>query len=333
MSTEPFTLIVGDALEQLRLLPDESVQCCVTSPPYWALRDYGVVGQVGLEPTPTAFVERLVMIFREVSRVLSDDGVCWVNIGDTYASASWGGGIGTSSKLNSTDAHRESMRARDKVKSRVVDGLKEKDLAGIPWALAFALRADGWWLRSEVIWEKPNAMPESVLDRPARCHEQLFLFTKSARYFYDADAIRRPLSPKTLTTYASRRRSKGTDAMGRVASHNWSQSMPERKPRLKDDGTHAGANARSVWAISTQPYEGAHFATFPEELPRRCILAGSRPGDLVIDPFAGTCTTGAVALKEGRRFVGIELSPTYAALGENRCRGVTLGLGLAGGAS
>lgn len=316
-----FSLLVGDALERLRELPSDSVQTCVTSPPYWGLRDYGVEGQVGLEESPQAFVGRLVRIFREVRRVLRADGTAWVNMGDTYASSGWGGGVGGNSTINGQQTQQASRAARSKLKERVVAGLKPKDLAGVPWRLALALQDDGWWLRQDIIWAKPNPMPESVSDRCTKSHEYIFLLAKSEMYFYDADAIRTPLAEKTFTAFGTSRRSKGNDALGKVAADNWSGTI--RKPRVDENGVPVGANARSVWTIATQPSPLEHFAAYPEELARRCIVAGSQHGDLVLDPFTGTGTTGVVALKEGRRFVGVELNPAYAAMAEERSRSVT----------
>ena len=322
-----FRLLMGDALEQLRTLPDESVQTCVTSPPYWGLRDYGVEGQIGLEPTPAEFLKRLVEVFREVRRVLRPDGTCWVNMGDTYASSGWGGGVGGNSTINGQQTQKASRAARSKLKDRVVAGLKPKDLVGAPWRLALALQDDGWWLRQDIIWAKPNPMPESVSDRCTKSHEYIFLLAKSEMYLFDADSIRTPLAPKTFTAFGTSRRSKGNDALGKVAADNWSGTV--RKPRVDKDGVPVGANARSVWTIATQPSPLEHFAAFPEELARRCIVAGSRVGDTVLDPFAGTGTTGIVALKEGRRFIGVELNPAYAAMAEERSKSVTPSLFLA----
>ena len=319
-----FNLLVGDALERLRELPDESVQTCVTSPPYWGLRDYGMEGQIGLEESPTAFVTRLVRVFREVRRVLRADGTCWVNMGDTYASSGWGGGVGGNSTINGQQTQKESRAARSKLKERVVDGLKPKDLAGVPWRLALALQDDGWWLRQDIIWAKPSPMPESVSDRCTKSHEYVFLLAKSERYFYDADAIRTPdAGVKAGNGFAGRQ---GGSDRSRALSGGAGTAQPWQP------GT--GANARSVWTIATQPSPLEHFAAFPEELPRRCILAGSKHGDMVLDPFTGTGTTGVVALKEGRRFVGVELNPAYAEMAEQRSREVTPSLFLrAGGAA
>lgn len=335
----PFMLHVGDALAVLKTLPPESVQCIVTSPPYWGLRDYGAEGQIGLEPTLPEFLQRLVEVFREARRVLRKDGVAWVNMGDCYVQGGRGG-IGKSSTLNG--AHRNQNASRDalaKLKRIRVEGLREKQLIGQPWRLAFALQADDWWLRQEVIWEKPNAMPEAVRDRPARSHEQVFLLSKSERYFYDADAIRERATGEA--------HGRGTGINPKAGKNERAEGQDPNRPRrvsglnerwaerTRQNASFSAAvadvvewrNARSVWAIPTQPYSEAHFATFPEALPKRCIMASTRAGDVVLDPFAGSCTTGVVALELGRRFVGIELNPAYAVLGHKRCT-VTLGLPL-----
>lgn len=290
MSTTSFVLHVGDALEQLRALPAESVQVCVTSPPYWGLRDYGVEGQIGLEPTRAEYVQRLVEVFGEVRRVLRHDGTAWVNLGDTYASDTWGGGRGVNSTINGGGQQNAARAAQLKLKNRL-DGAKPKDKLGVPWRVALALQDDGWWLRSDIVWAKPNPMPESVRDRPTASHEFIFLLAKSEQYFYSHDARDRRLND------------------GIVEYRNW----------------------RDVWTIPTQPSQLEHFAAFPEELARRCIFAGSRHGDTVLDPFAGTGTTGVVALREGRRFVGVELNPEYAAMAEARARSITPHLWLAAG--
>jgi len=321
--SERLRILVGDVRERLADLEDESVQTVVTSPPYWNLRDYGVAGQIGLEATPDAFVDELVAVFADIRRVLRPDGTLWMNLGDTYMGGR-SGGIGTSSVVSSRN-HRvaaEAAIASGRRRHRTAPGLKPKDLVGVPWRVALALQADGWWLRSDVIWRKPNAMPESVRDRPARNHEYVFLLTKSSRYYYDAEAIRTPLKPKTLTAYGTRRRSKGTDGLGKVASHNLAQDIPERRPRVDDDGRPVGANARTVWTIAQEPYTEAHFATFPRALASRCILAGAPPDGVVLDPFAGSGTTLEEALRLGRRGVGIELNPDYVPLIEERCRGI-----------
>ena len=300
-------IINGDA----RRLPlaDESVQCVVTSPPYWGLRDYGVPGQLGLEPTPGEYVARMVEVFREVRRVLRDDGVCWLNLGDTYA----GGGNGGGGSF-AQDGIRRAEPGTDKNKAMrygprgAMDGLKPKDLVGIPWRVAFALQDDGWYLRAECIWHKPNPMPESVKDRPTKAHEQVFLLTKSARYFYDAEAVSEAAT-QSSGGWQSRQ------AKGLIAHGN---SQQVRGNIGGVCGPADTRNLRSVWTIATRPYSGAHFATMPPDLARRCIMAGSRPGDIVLDPFGGSGTTAKVALEEGRRAACIELNPAYIELAHGR---------------
>lgn len=347
MKPELVTILVGDAIARLRELPDESVDCVTTSPPYWGLRDYDVpkstwadgwLGCLGLEELPSSYVAHLVEVFREVRRVLKSDGTCWVNLGDTYVGGRNGGvgTIGVTSDRNHRAARR-AWEAKGGKTHRTVEGLKPKDLVGIPWMAAFALRADGWWLRSDVVWHKPNPMPESVADRPSRAHEYLFLFSKSRRYHYDADAIRTELSPKTHTTVGTTRKSKGTDALNRVASHGFAERAPERRIRTNPDGDPVGANARSVWrldeveapdvwTIASEPYPHSHFATFPTSLVRPCILAGCQPGGVVLDPFGGSGTTAEVALRLGRRAILVELNESYVPLIERRISEVQLPL-------
>lgn len=280
---------VGDCRKLLKQLPDACVQTCVTSPPYWGLRNYGLDGQIGIEATPGAFVAELVNVFHEVRRVLSDDGTLWLNLGDSYVTNPGNGRGGEGSGL--TKGGRPPHRSgRDKTKI----GLKVKDLIGIPWLVAFALRADGWYLRRDIIWSKPNAMPESVGDRPSGSHEYIFLLSKSPKYFYDADAIREPQQ-----TLGERHEGKS----GYRAGHPSKESRTANQRALHP----LGANKRSVWTIATAPYDGAHFATFPPKLIEPCILAGSRVGDLVLDPFFGSGTTGEVAEKHGRRWIGFDL--------------------------
>lgn len=270
-------IITAEAAKALCLLPDCCCSTCVTSPPYYGLRDYGTAGQIGLEETPDQYIERLVAIFREVRRVLKDDGTLWLNIGDSYATRS-----GSQPPTNTRNKCGHT-------KKTVPTGYKAKDLIGIPWLLAFALRLDGWYLRADIIWQKPNAMPESVKDRPTRAHEYIFLLSKRAQYFYDVEAVKEPAVGFCNATPAG---SKGTGKR----------------------------NRRTVWTVATRPYKGAHFATFPEELVRPCILAGSRPDDTVLDPFCGSGTTGVVAIQEGRDFIGIEINPEYSKMSEQRIR-------------
>lgn len=267
-------VLQGDALAILPTLPAESVQCVVTSPPYWQLRDYGVPSQIGLEPTPEQYVDDLVAIFAEVRRVLRKDGTLWLNLGDSHVARPGQGAIFDTMTLNRAK-RRPRGHGRWGAGSKHAPGLKPKDLVGIPWQVAFALRAAGWWLRAEIIWAKPNPMPESVTDRPTRAHEQVFLLSRSARYFYDADAVAEP-------------------------------------------ATSRSRNLRSIWTIPTEAFHDEHFATFPKRLVEPCVKAGSRPGDVVLDPFAGSGTTGLVALRLGRSFVGIELNPTYAEMARRR---------------
>lgn len=286
-------------------MADQSVQTCVTSPPYYGLRDYGHDGQIGLEETPEAYVVRLVEVFREVRRVLRDDGTLWLNLGDSYARSG-----GTDRKISSTGKVGNTLKTLELLPCRKQTppiGVKEKDLLGIPWMVAFALRADGWYLRQDIIWHKPNPMPESVTDRCTKAHEYVFLLTKRARYFYDADAIKEEgvIPAGTLAAKGSAER----------ASQPGVNSRP---PEYKlYDGTR---NARSVWTITTQPYSGAHFATMPPALAERCIKAGSKPGDTVLDPFGGAGTTGLVADRLNRSAILCELNPNYAALANTRIK-------------
>lgn len=263
------TLFEGDALSVLRRLPSGSVRCIVTSPPYWGLRDYGIDEQIGLESSMTQFLNRLVTIFSEAKRVLTDDGTLWVNIGDGYTSGNRG--YRAPDKKNPARAMA--------VRPDTPEGLKPKDLIGIPWRLAFALQEDGWYLRSDIVWNKPNAMPESVKDRPTRSHEFIFMLTKSEKYYYDWEAVREE----------------------------------------KDSGGFR--NRRTVWNVNTKPFAGAHFATFPTELIRPCILASTKPGDYVLDPFFGSGTVGVVCQQEDRQYVGIELNPEYVDIAVNRLQG------------
>ena len=313
-------LFVGDCRERLADVPAGSVQTCVTSPPYWGLRDYGVDGQIGLEETPDAFLAELVDVFRSVWRVLRDDGTLWLNLGDSYAAARGGthqpaetlaGGKG--GKTNSGGrVNRGRIDGKNPTRNARLIGLKHKDLIGIPWRVAFALQADGWYLRSDIIWSKPNPMPESVTDRPTKAHEYVFLMTKRPRYFYDADAIRENHA-RVWDAETNGGSLCGTDGRDRavIGGHG-------RADRGKTVPNPAGRNKRTVWTIPTQPYSEAHFATFPEALVVPCVLAGSREGDTVLDPFAGSGTTGKVAVELGREFIGCELNPDYADLAAKR---------------
>lgn len=306
-------IICGDALETLRTMDAESVQCVVTSPPYWGLRDYGIAGQLGLERTPEEYVAHMVEVFREVRRVLRTDGTLWLNLGDSYASA-WARKRRNVVGKGSPDADVE--------RGRVGDGLKEKDLCGIPWRLAFALQADGWYLRSDIIWHKPNPMPESVTDRPTKAHEYLFLLAKSKRYYYDAEAI------KESATEPAKRCGKNSRAnVGRDLAHGTAKqdAIGLRRyvgfnRRYDFENPPNDRNARSVWTVATAHFSGAHFATFPEALVEPCIRAGTKPGDTVLDPFMGAGTVGLVAVRLGREYLGIELNPKYVEMAERRLR-------------
>ncbi len=276
--TKMLSIINGGALTELQKLPEQSVQCCVTSPPYWGLRDYGIDGQMGLEETPEQYTAKLVEIFREVKRVLRDDGTLWLNLGDSYMT------------------NGEST------------GMRSKNLVGIPWRIAFALQADGWYLRSDIIWHKPNPMPESVTDRPTKSHEYLFLLAKSERYYYDADAIREPSSAPILMQKRSGIRSSKLETFG--------LTRDTCNPRCSHP---LGSNKRTVWTIPMQPYAEAHFATFPEDLVKPCVMAGTKLGDTVLDPFAGSGPTLRVAIELGRQAIGIELNLDYCKMIEQRC--------------
>lgn len=304
-------VIIGDCRETLRSLPDALFQCCVTSPPYWLLRDYGCESQIGIEPTPDAYVEALVDVFSIVRRVLKDDGTLWINIGDSYAAAA-GGGQGMNSKFLDRAAARFGVR--EQKASKVTGGLKPKDLCGIPWRLALALQADGWWLRSDIIWAKPNPTPESVTDRPTKAHEYVFMLAKSKKYYFDADAIKEPAKHA-----------------GRVLDYTGDQKANKADP-LRQSPLPKGRkitvgytrNARTVWTVPSQGYKGAHFATMPPRLAERCILAGSRIGTAVLDPFMGSGTVGFVAEGLGRKWLGCELNPEYETLICSRTAQVSL---------
>jgi site-specific DNA-methyltransferase (cytosine-N4-specific) len=247
-------------------LPDNYVQSCITSPPYFALRDYNVEGQIGMEETPAAYIEKLVMVFQEVRRVLRADGTAWINLGDSYANdRKWG--------VHPSGKHCKELHSM--TRPQRYTGLPGKNLLMIPARIAIALQEDGWILRSDIIWHKPTAMPESVQDRPTSAHEHIFLLAKNEQYYYDADAIREPLKPKTYTTFGTKHHAQGNDALGLVKSDNWGSTVVERQPRLTADGEIAGANKRNVWTVASQPYPGSHFATFPPKLIEPCILAGT----------------------------------------------------------
>lgn len=269
-SSEDLNIITGDARKELSSIQENSIRTCITSPPYWGLRDYGIAGQVGAEPNIDDYINDLVLIFREVRRTLTEDGTLWLNIGDSYTSGgrSW------------RQADKKNAARGMSYRAPTPDGLKPKDLIGVPWKLAFALQQDGWYLRSDIVWYKPNCQPESVRDRPTRSHEYLFLLTKNEKYYYDHEAVKEP---------------------------------------TKDNKSKR--NKRTVWAINTEPFPGAHFAVFPSELVRQCMLAGSAQSDTVLDPFLGSGTVAQVAAELNRKCVGIELNESYAEMAVNRSTG------------
>jgi DNA modification methylase len=309
-------ILVGDALTRLQELPDCSVQTCITSPPYWGLRDYGNDGQLGLEPTPDEYVANMVAVFREVRRVLADDGTLWLNLGDSYAGATNGNTAMTGGKHD--ESRGNAMYGSLKRPTARQSGLKTKDLVGIPWRLAFALQADGWWLRQDIIWHKPNPMPESVTDRCTKAHEYLFLLSKSARYYYDATAISEPFLHGHMQDEAKRRKSSTSLPMGDYMAQSGRNDGGGYTGGMGFASAKETRNRRSVWTIATKPYSGAHFAVMPADLVEPCVLAGSKTGDTVLDPFTGSGTVGMVALRHGREFVGVELNPDYADLANER---------------
>jgi DNA modification methylase len=279
------------------------VQTCITSPPYYGLRDYGHSGQIGLEESPEEFIENLVDVFRHVREILADDGVIWVNIGDSYYN--YRPGVGQRQGKQSIAGQKFSEVEKCHKRGLKLEGLKEKDLIGIPWMLAFALRADGWYLRQDIIWHKPNPMPESVRDRCTKAHEYIFLLSKSKNYYYDNEAIKYDAT-STDNTDRNRDETRLNNTPGRT-------KMGGLK---KNDYTKA--NKRSVWTVNTKPYKGAHFAVYPQELIEPCVLAGSREGDIVLDPFMGSGTTAAVAIKNRRQYLGCELNHDYQSLQQER---------------
>jgi len=291
-------LLHGDALEQLRTMPDGSVDCCVTSPPYYGLRDYGEAGQYGLESSPAEYVETMRAVFAEVRRVLADDGTLWLNIGDSYQSSGGKEGVGPNARVGST-------KRQEFGRTRPVSELPAKNLLGIPWRTAFALQDDGWILRNDIIWAKPNGMPESVTDRLSSKHEHLFMLSKSPRYWFDLGPIREP------AVTADRTGSRGSYVHDNShANVQWTAGTTA----LRSAGltlNDAGRNPGDVWTIPTQPFSAAHFAVFPQAIPERATLAGCKPGGTVLDPFSGSGTTGLAAAKHGRKYVGIDLNADY----------------------
>jgi len=293
-------IYTGDTIDVLKTLPDKSINCCVTSPPYWGLRDYGKDDQIGLEKTPDLFVSKLVEVFQQVKRVLKDDGTLWLNLGDSYSR------VGGPQPEQSVRKNTEHVVDAFKGSSKGVVGLKPKDLIGIPWMVAFALRTDGWYLRQDIIWHKPNPMPESVKDRCTKSHEYIFLLSKSPKYHYDHEAIKEP-ARNWGTRDRSKMRNGTTDPK---LKHHGLTGKPDEENPMK--------NKRDVWTVTTRSFKGAHFATFPPDLITPCILAGCPEGGTVLDPFSGAGTTALVSKMNKRKYVGIELNPEYVELSENR---------------
>lgn len=289
-------ILLGDCLEVLKTLPDNSIDCCVTSPPYYGLRDYGCDGQIGLEETPEMFVASLMAVFNEVNRVLKKEGTLWFNMGDTY----------NAYKANTGDTKYAGMSGRPTHKTGLtVSTLKNKDLIGVPWLCAFALRANGWYLRQDIIWHKPNPMPESVTDRCTKAHEYIFLLSKSNQYYYDNEAIKTVMDcPESDKRAREGRKRNPTKLVADIRAGN--------------DRVYELANKRSVWSVTTHPFKDAHFATFPENLIVDCIKAGCPEGGIVLDPFSGAGTTALVAAKLNRNYIGIELNPEYLKIAEKR---------------
>ena len=311
-------ILTGDALEKLRELPNESVQMCVTSPPYWGLRNYENENQLGLEKTPEEYVAKMVEVFREVKRILKKNGVCFLNIGDSYSGGGRGGNTKHGKGDNSAEATAESF-----------NDIPAKNLVGIPWRVAFALQADGWYLRQDIIWSKPNAMPESVTDRCTGSHEYIFLLSKSARYFYDHEAIlEEHITKENRPDGIVRDRIYDYDSkLKKMRGFKNKKTGAPRDPQHHGQNINyhkKGRNKRSVWTIPTQKFSGAHFAVFPEKIPEICVKAGSREGDIILDPFFGSGTTGLVAKKAGRKFIGIELNENYVKLAKKRLSQETL---------
>lgn len=340
------TILEGHVLDRLAELPDNSVHCVVTSPPYWGLRDYGIppatwpdgwVGCFGLEPSPDMYVRHAVIIFREVRRVLRKDGVLWLNIGDCYAA----GGNGGHQKGDSFHGHLERVGDQTGKRKTASPCLKPKDIVGIPWMLAFALRGDGWWLRGDHVWGKPNGMPESTGDRPTRSHEYVFLLSKSEHYFYNAEAVRTAPKASTATRLKQDTESQtgSLRANGGAKTNGTMKAVARRSEKQRGHGRRHvgfndrwdamtvseqmedGANLRSIWWISPAQYEEAHFAVMPERLAQICILSGCPEDGTVLDPFSGSGTVGTVALRHHRNYIGIELNPEYVAMSEKRIHG------------
>nr|WP_258469533.1 site-specific DNA-methyltransferase [Priestia megaterium] len=313
-------ILQGDSLSLLKTIPDNTIQSCITSPPYYGLRDYGVDGQLGLEESVSDYVQNLVKVFREVKRVLKNDGTLWLNLGDSYAGSGKGARKAKDKQYHGYVPDPDSPQIKIKNKE-----YKPKDLMGIPWRVAFALQEDGWYLRSDIIWNKPNAMPESVTDRPTKAHEYIFLFSKSPKYYYNNEAIKEPAihgdpNPPRGSKGVIGQNNKGSRVDKKRGSFNG---------KYKDLAFRAIReirNKRSVWTVTTKPYKEAHFATYPPDLIEPCVLAGSKESDIILDPFFGSGTTGLVALEHNRNLLGMELNPNYIKIAKKRLAAVQMNL-------
>ncbi len=329
-------IYLGDTLEVLKTLPNEIINCCITSPPYWGLRDYGVNGQIGLEKTPEEYVQKLVHIFSEVKRVLKPEGTLWLNLGDSYA----GSGKGAANYPKNSKKYRQGtnkgMLGKNAVNLKLPSGYKSKDLIGFPWMVAFALRNDGWYLRQDIIWHKPNPMPESVTDRCTKSHEYFFLLSKSKKYYFAQNKIKQPLKDSSIARLAQNiENQKGSNRVSgkingsmKAVAKKFDKSMAGGGSKIKGhsgyfdkNGNFIGssmANKKSVWTVTTKPFKEAHFATFPEELIIDCVRAGCPINGIVLDPFMGSGTTAIVAKKQNKGYIGIELNPKYIEIANER---------------
>lgn len=308
-----YIILPMDCRRAMSIMAPQSIHTVVTSPPYFGLRDYGCDGQLGLEPTPDEFVAALVEVFRSVRRVLRDDGTVWLNLGDSYASKATGS-LGGKIALGGGQSNQAAALSRP---DKSGFGLVEKQLIGIPWRVAFALQADGWYLRQDIIWHKPNPMPESVRDRCTKAHEYIFLLSKSPKYYFDSMAVREPIAESTKKAYGEKGRARSENSRGAAAERN------DYNPDAKGDSTFGFStdgkrNRRSVWTVTTKPFKGAHFATFPPDLIEPCVLAGCPEGGTVFDPFGGSGTTALVALRNRRKAVLSELNPEYVDMAHAR---------------
>lgn len=314
-------ILIGDSLTVLKGIPSDTIDCCVTSPPYYQLRSYDVDGQIGLEDTPEEYIERLTEVFREVKRCMKPTGTLWLNIGDSYAGSGKGrNGDGTASIDEDSKQYTNKGSIMGVLpKGTVGNGLKPKDMIGIPWMLAFSLRTDGWYLRNDIIWEKVNALPSPVKDRCTSSYEHVFLMAKERYYYFSSESIAEPIQDTTRARYH-----RGRTDKHKYIKFNGEQPINSMEYLTKNHGETR--NKRDVWHIANSSYHGAHFATYPEKLVEPCILAGCPYGGTVLDPFCGSGTTGVVALKHGRKFIGIELNPEYARLAEERINGTQLKL-------